>query len=211
MDSGLTDRIETERKFEVSPDFVVPDLSGVGPGLTVTEPELRLLAASYFDTSDQRLAAAKITLRRRTGGPDEGWHLKLPVGGDSRRELQVPLGDGDEAVPRRLASLVTDTAGGEELGEVASIETRRTVRRILAADGAELAELADDQVTGRARNPSGTASPAPQEWREIEVELLSAGTPEILAAVAGRLLAAGATPSGSASKLARVLAAARPS
>jgi inorganic triphosphatase YgiF len=211
MDSRLTGQIETERKFEVSPDFVVPDLSGVRPGVTVTEPELRELTASYFDTSDQRLAAARITLRRRTGGADEGWHLKLPVGGDSRRELQVPLGDGDEAVPARLASLVAGTTGGEQLRQVAIIETRRAARRVLAAEGAELAEVADDQVTGRALDPGAAASPAPLRWREIEVELLSAGTPEILAVVAGRLLAAGATPSGSASKLARVLATARPS
>jgi inorganic triphosphatase YgiF len=211
MDSGLTDQIETERKFDVSPDFVVPDLSGVGPGVTVTEPEVRRLAASYFDTSDRRLATAGITLRRRTGGADEGWHLKLPLAGDSRRELRVPLGDGDEAVPGQLASLVAGTTGGEQLVQIATIETRRAARRIIAADGAELAELADDEVTGRARNPGAGASPAPLAWREIEVELLSAGTPEILAATARRLLAAGAIPSGSASKLARVLAAARPS
>ncbi|MDT0377580.1 hypothetical protein RM572_02170 [Streptomyces sp. DSM 42041] len=29
---------------------------------------------------DGRLVADGMTLRRRTGGDDEGWHLKLPVG-----------------------------------------------------------------------------------------------------------------------------------
>jgi inorganic triphosphatase YgiF len=209
MDSGLSDRIEIEQKFEVSPDFLVPDLGGVAPGLTVTEPEVRLLSASYFDTGDHRLAAAKITLRRRTGGPDQGWHLKLPLAAGSRRELQVPLGDGDEPVPERLAAQVAATTRGEPLRVIATLDTQRTVRRLVGADGTELAELADDQVTGRARGAGG-AGAAPLTWREIECELLS-GTAGLLAAVAARLLAAGARPSGSASKLARVLASAGPS
>ena len=36
---------------------------------------------------EQDLAARGITLRRRTGGSDAGWHLKLPAGPDSRTEL----------------------------------------------------------------------------------------------------------------------------
>ena len=35
-------------------------------------PVLIHLSATYYDTADQRLAASKITLRRRTGGTDEG-------------------------------------------------------------------------------------------------------------------------------------------
>ena len=39
-----------------------------------------MLEAVYYDTPNLRLLAEGVTLRRRTGGEDAGWHLKLPVG-----------------------------------------------------------------------------------------------------------------------------------
>lgn len=203
MGGRLTEHLETELKLDVDPGFVVPDLGGLIGGQAVTEPEVRLLAANYFDTSDLRLAAARITLRRRTGGADEGWHLKLPLGAGTRRELQAPLGDDATTVPPQLASLVASYVEGHPLQIVAVLETRRTVRNLTRADGAVLAEVADDLVTGRI--PSvGDAPAEPVTWREVEVELVSGG-PEILAAARSRLIAAGARPSSSASKLGRLL------
>lgn len=203
MSGRLTEHLETELKLDVDPGFVVPDLGGLINGQAVTEPEVRLLAANYFDTSDLRLAAARITLRRRTGGADEGWHLKLPLGAGTRRELQAPLGDDATTVPPQLASLVASWVEGHPLQVVAVLETRRTVRNLTGADAAVLAEVADDLVTGRI--PSvGDAPAGPVTWREIEVELVSGG-PEILAAARSRLVAAGARPSSSASKLGRLL------
>ena len=32
--------------------------------------------------------ASRLTLRRRVGGADAGWHLKLPAGADSRDEVR---------------------------------------------------------------------------------------------------------------------------
>jgi inorganic triphosphatase YgiF len=203
MSGELTEHLEIESKFDVDPGFAVPDLSGVADGSGVTEPEVRLLAAHYFDTSDLRLITAKVTFRRRTGGPDEGWHLKLPAGAGRRREMQAPLGDGDTAVPPQLASMVSEWAGDEPLRVVAVLETRRTVRNLTAAGGETLAEVADDLVTGRVPGP-GDDPGQPVTWREIEVELVSGG-PEILAAARDRLVAAGARPSRSPSKLARLL------
>ena len=192
------EHLETEQKFDVSQDFVVPDLSGVLDASGVTEPEVRLLTASYFDTADLRLAAAKITLRRRTGGTDAGWHLKLPKSAGTRREMQAPLGDSATAVPAQLRSLVSDQVADQPLRVVAVLETRRTVRNITAPDGEILAEVADDLVTGRVPDRE------PDTWREIEVELVSGG-PEVLAAARSRLTAAGARISDAPSKLARVL------
>ncbi len=203
MSGRLTEHLETELKLDVDPAFVVPDLGGLLGGQTVSEPEVRHLVANYFDTSDLRLAAAPVTLRRRTGGPDEGWHLKLPVGAGTRRELQAPLGDDPAAVPPQLASLVATWAEDHPLQVVAVLETHRTVRNLISADGTVLAEVADDLVTGRL--PSLGDTPAePVTWREIEVELVSGG-PEILAAARSRLIAAGARLSSSASKLGRLL------
>ncbi len=203
MDSEVTDWLETEHKYEVDPDFVVPDLAGLAAGLGVTEPAVQHLAASYYDTPGLALAAAGVTLRRRTGGADAGWHLKLPVAPGSRRELRVPLGSGTEAVPGSLASQVTTWTGGQPVQVIAVLETTRTVRRITGPAGQDLAEVADDLVAARRIGSGGGAS---QTWREIEVELIS-GTPGILAAAGARLRAAGARPSPSASKLSRLLAA----
>jgi len=179
------------------------DLGGVADGSGVTEPEVRLLAAHYFDTADLRLIAAKVTLRRRTGGPDAGWHLKLSAGAGSRREMQAPLGDEAAGVPPQLASLVAELIGDEPLRVVAVLETQRTVRNLTGAGGETLAEVADDLVTGRLPGP-GDDPGEPVTWREVEVELVSGG-PEILAAARDRLVAAGARPSPSPSKLARLL------
>jgi inorganic triphosphatase YgiF len=194
-----TEHVETERKYEVDLGFVLPDLSGVADGVTATAPEVELLAAKYYDTADLRLANAKITLRRRTGGHDAGWHLKLPVSAGTRRELQVPLEEGDTMVPPQLTSLVSEWIRDEPLQVVAVLETHRTVRRLIGADGENLAEVADDEVTGRV---PGRKDPA--AWRALEVEVVTGG-PEILHAAGSRLTAAGARPSRSASKLSRLL------
>src|SRR6516225_11148263 len=123
MSGKLTEHLEIESKFDVGIDFVIPDLGGVADGSGVTEPEVRLLAAHYFDTADLRLAAAKVILRRRTGGPDAGWHLKLRAGAGSRRELQAPLGDEDAGIPPQLASLVSGWVRDDPLRVVAVLET----------------------------------------------------------------------------------------
>jgi inorganic triphosphatase YgiF len=76
----MADHLEIEQKFDADPDLERPDLTAVTAGVAAAAPVLHHLSATYFDTADGRLAASKITLRRRTGGPDEGWHLKLPAG-----------------------------------------------------------------------------------------------------------------------------------
>ncbi len=205
--------LETEQKYEVGQDFALPDLRGLGGADHALMPpaEVELLTARYYDTGDLRLAAAGVTLRRRTGGQDAGWHLKLPVGTDTRRELHAPLGPGDEPVPPGLAELVAAWADDGQLRPVATLETRRTVWRIAGPGGEILAELADDYVTGhREALPASAGRPgiemADLAWREIEVELV-VGRASILAAAGGRLRAAGAKPSRSASKLSRLLTA----
>jgi inorganic triphosphatase YgiF len=70
--------LEIERKYAVGADFMLPDLSMVPGVAAVTGPDTYHLTAVYQDTPGLDLAAARITLRRRTGGTDAGWHLKLP-------------------------------------------------------------------------------------------------------------------------------------
>jgi len=217
----MADHVEIEQKFDADPDFARPDLTAVTAGLSAARPVLHHLSATYYDTADGRLQAAKITLRRRTGGTDAGWHLKLPAAGllagdpalpagvSARREVHEPLedagavGEGGPVVPARLASRVAEVTGGLLLAPIAILVTERTVVTLSGADGTLLAEVADDQVTAR-RLPETAAEPL--RWREIEVEV-PAAAPELQQAIADRLLAAGARPAGHGSKLARLLSA----
>ena len=202
--AGERQVIETERKYDVGADFAVPDLAGPGTG-QMSLPEIQDLTATYFDTAGLRLAAAHITLRRRTGGTDAGWHIKLPVTADTRRELRFPLGEPTARVPDEIAAQVAPWTAGEQLVPVALLQTERTVRRLIGPVGDVLAEVADDRVTGSRPDPVDPARwQQTDAWREVEVELVC-GTPAVLDAAAARLAEAGARPSPSASKLARVL------
>ncbi|HXC83043.1 MAG TPA: CYTH domain-containing protein [Trebonia sp.] len=198
----MADHLEIEQKFDVDEGFVRPDFGGRIDGVAAAEPVTYHLAATYFDTPEQRLAANKITLRRRTGGTDQGWHLKLPAGEGARRELQAPLGDpGDDTVPTRLAAQVAAVTQGQPLTPIAQLDTERTVVTLTDGDGTVVAEVADDVVTARRLRGS---SPAPLRWREIEVEVPVAA-PDLQRAAADLLSDAGARPAGHGSKLARVL------
>jgi inorganic triphosphatase YgiF len=193
--------IETERKYEAAAGFTLPDLTGLAAAGAARTDELR---AVYYDTAQLALAAAGITLRRRTGGPDAGWHLKLPAGTDRRREVHAPLGDGTEPVPAPLAGRVADWTGGQPFRPVARLDTIRRVLPLAGQDGQVLAEIADDLVTGWLPGPGGQGWREESAWREIEVELKS-GPASLLEAVGDRLRQAGAVPSAAASKLGRLL------
>ncbi|SHH08676.1 CYTH and CHAD domain-containing protein [Geodermatophilus nigrescens] len=204
MGSG---KLEVERKFEAGPDVVLPDLTGVGRGVvTVGDPVTHDLDATYYDTPDLRLLRARITLRRRTGGTDAGWHLKLPTAvAGSRREVHAPLGTRRTVVPRAVTEPVTAVLRGKRPEPVATLQTTRQVTELLDADGRVLAEVAADTVTGTAMAPDPGSPAEVTTWREIEVELVD-GDPELLDAVADALVAGGIRPSDSPSKLSRVLA-----
>jgi hypothetical protein len=192
----VPDHLEVERKFEADASFALPSLDGL-PGVeSVHAPAVYQLDATYFDTADLALHRHRVTLRRRTGGPDEGWHLKLPVSVDTRRELQEPL---SPSVPPRLVTAVESLTAGQPLQEIAILSSERTVRRLTGLDDRELGEVADDAVTAHRLPDDGTSALV---WREIEVE---SADPDVLAA-AGRLLTeAGARPARSASKLGHLL------
>jgi hypothetical protein len=204
----MSEFLEIEQKFDVDTGFERPSFAGLA-GVSVAEPVLYHLSATYFDTPDGRLAAGKITLRRRTGGTDEGWHLKLPEGPDARKEVHAPLGTSDQ-VPEELAARVADVTGGQPLGPIATLDTERTAVTLRGDNGEVVAEVADDQVTGRRLPAAGQPSPGgdtPEKvlrWREIEVEV-PAADPALQRAAADMLLGAGARPAGHGSKLARVL------
>lgn len=195
---------EIERKYEVDGGVRLPDLAGVGRVATVAQAGVEHLDACYYDTPDQRLAADAITLRRRTGGRDAGWHLKLPVAPGVRDEVRAPLSD---TPPPELTALLRSRVLEGELAPLVRLRTRRTVRVLRDAAGAPLAELAVDEVHAQraGKSAKGGAGTAGVRWREIEVELVGGGDSGLLDEVGRALVAAGARPASSESKLARAL------
>ena len=200
------DHLETEQKYDASADFVLPKL-GLLPelgGRRPAAPRRLFLSATYYDTENLDLLKHKITLRRRVGGDDEGWHLKLPMRQDTRQEMHAPLDDGASGVPARLAAQVEDITAGGRLRPVAILDTERTVVALPGPPGNAQVEVADDRVTAIR---FGEPEDRPMTWREIEVEALSQDSraAALLKTVGQALREAGARPSASGSKLARVL------
>lgn len=189
---------EIERKYEATSRTGLPDLTRAAGVASVTDEGVTELDAVYYDTPDLRLAAHSLTLRRRTGGGDAGWHLKFPVAPGVRDEIRAPLSD---TLPRSLAGLLRSRVRDGEVVPVVRLRTARDVRHLRADDGTLLAELSVDTVRAERLTGEGTTA-----WTEIEVELADDADPAILDAVEKRLGKAGITPSASASKLARALA-----
>jgi inorganic triphosphatase YgiF len=197
----VTSQLESERKYDVDEETELPELSRVAK---MEREEPVMLRATYFDTPDGALAAARMTLRRRTGGKDEGWHLKTPEGADGRREHQAPLGDPSVAQPpAELLEPVRSLIGDTPVVEIARLHTERIVVK-LVRDGREIAEVADDVVSA-----TDVHTGILRVWREWECELLD-GAPEeeeerlgLLDRIEGLLLSAGAEPASAVSKLAR--------
>jgi len=214
---------ETETKYEAGPDTALPRLDSLPHVAGVSGPDEQQLVAEYYDTADLRLLDAGITLRRRTGGGDAGWHLKLPAAPGSRQEIQLPPGRAGR-VPAELADLVRARTRGAPLVPVAAITTHRRVTTLVGQHGESLAEVADDNVRavrlltnppaigavspddarpsadGRRAEPDARAT----EWREIEVELTGGDGP-LLAAADGLLRNSGLQRSARSAKLERVL------
>lgn len=188
---------EIERKYE-SDESGLPDLTGVAGVATVLDKGVAELDATYYDTSDLRLAAASITLRRRTGGSDAGWHLKLPVEAGVRDEIRSPLSD---TVPEELRALTRSRVREGQLVPVVRLRSSRDVRELVDAEGRALAEASVDAV--RADRLFGGEGSA--QWTEIEVELADGVAPALLDKLEKRLRKAGVHPSTSSSKLARAL------
>jgi hypothetical protein len=130
-----------------------------------------------YDT-DLYLIRNGITLRRRRGDRDPGWHLKLALGADSRRKVPLPLGRPTGQMPLELAALVRAVTGGEAPWPVAQITTMRVRRVLLDAAGEPLAEVVADDVRAR---PMGETVGFFQ-CHEVEVQLTGGGPPLLEAA-----------------------------
>ncbi|PZF79812.1 CYTH and CHAD domain-containing protein [Jiangella anatolica] len=202
----MTVSIERERKYDVHEDGPAPAVSRL-TFAAAADPTAVELQAVYFDTPDLRLLRAGITLRRRAGGADEGWHLKVPdAEADGRAELHLPLdaspdaSGGTAAAPAGFAELLVGHTRGVPLEPVAHLVTGRTTWRLLGERGMPLAELADDRVEATDLRRKVT-----HRWREVEVELTEDGDAALLDSADAELGRQGLRRSSAPSKLARAL------
>jgi inorganic triphosphatase YgiF len=163
---------ETERKYEADDSVELPGWVGLAGVQSLVGPEELTLEAVYYDTEDLRLAAAGVTLRRRRGRDDAGWHLKVPVGGDSRDEVRVSDARAGRrrTPPAELVGLTRSVTRGASLAPVAELTTTRRRWRLADDDGRVLVEVVDDHVSAHTMG----ASTSGESWREVEVELEAA-------------------------------------
>jgi CHAD domain-containing protein len=203
---------ETERKYEIVgavDDGLVAEVAASVGCPSPAAPAEFALSAVYYDTADLRLARSRLTLRRRRGGTDDGWHLKLPAGEDSRDEIRVPLGRFRKPPPQ-LVALSRVAHRDAPLQAVVELATVRREWTLTDDEGHAVATVTDDRVTGRSLENGVSGGSAVDtgatEWAEIEVELAEHGTPDLLDRIEEALAEAGVQRSASSSKLSRLLA-----
>ncbi|MEU8512820.1 CYTH and CHAD domain-containing protein [Kitasatospora sp. NPDC048722] len=225
-----TQQVETERKYEGT---ALPErLDQVRGVATTARAAPQDLDTVYYDTSDLRLLRHHVTMRRRTGAADRGWHLKLPLDADRRREIQLPAVGGPHDIPTELLAQVTAFTRGAVLAPVAHLRTHRARMLLRDENGEVLAEITEDRVAAHvldasrlaaapphrspaaaaggqavpdsAARPPGGSSTEISRWTEFEVEL-DHGTAELLERIDAVFADAELTRSPWPSKLARAL------
>ncbi|WP_158590069.1 CYTH domain-containing protein [Amnibacterium setariae] len=195
---SVTSAVEIERKYAVPDGAALPDLGAAG---AVAAHPAVLLEALYVDTADRALLRAGIAVRRRRGGHDEGWHVKLRSAA-GRVELHAPIDPADpDALPAAFARALRSRQRGRALEPLARIRTERHAVVVSDADGAAV-EVVDDHVTA-----VDVAAGVERSWREWEAEQAddSPACAALLDRVDEALLGAGATPSSSPAKIAQAL------
>ncbi|MGZ7497074.1 CYTH and CHAD domain-containing protein [Corynebacterium sp. ZY180755] len=204
---SISQQLEVEAKFALTDESLsVPDFTAIDHVHEVAESNIFQLSAVYYDTEDLRLTRSKITLRRRVGGKDEGWHIKLPAR-DGRLELHHDLTDGDEGiVPPDLLTNVASIVRGKELKPIARVDNERHETLMADKNGVIVAEFCDDHVSTWSYLPGGKE----QSWREWEIEATRAAQDHgiagtIIASASSLLIKQGAHTSDSPSKLVMAL------
>lgn len=209
-ESNLIEFAEVERKFLAEPGSSLPDFKDIRGVHSVGSGSEFELNALYFDTPALLLTKTGGSLRRRSGGEDAGWHLKLKGSGQhERKELRAPI------VGARPPLALRDALGGE-LAEspLVPIARLRTIRRetpLYDRHGRALALVCEDSVW--VQSPSAIFGSGeeqrwlekPPSWQELEIELVT-GNADLLEQISVVLLADGFLPALYKSKIAQAIA-----
>lgn len=200
--NGTTEHREVEFKFRIPTDVDL-DIDELLNNLAahVSTEQIRSMDATYFDTENLNLLRWGITLRHRTGGGDDGWHMKVPAdpSGDSSARDEIRVDKQSESIPVELAAIAAPLIRRQEIVPMARVRTERRPFTISGETGNPILEVVDDRVEVTSSGPMDT-------FREVEVELLSdtADAVDLADAIGEALRSAGARPS-SLSKAAQAL------
>lgn len=205
---GISRQFEVEAKFAIDDESLeLPDFTSLAHVEEIAGVNVFNLSAVYYDTEDLALTRSKITLRRRTGGKDEGWHIKLPKTDAGRMELHHDLAEGDEGtVPPALLSAVRSIVRTKPLAPIARVDNERHETLLANANQEVIAEFCDDHVHTRSYLPGGEEL----SWREWEIEATAlaqqeAIAGEVISSATELLLNHGAHQASSPSKLVMAL------
>jgi CHAD domain-containing protein len=176
--------LEEERKYEVDAGFRLPDLTECVPegGRLIVRPAQKL-RATYYDTTDLRLARAGASLRFRRGD-DEPWTVKLPTDAPGVRD-EISMVGPSSTPPERLLNLVTSYTRGAEVAAVIVLNTVRRAHQLCDREDRVAVEVVDDAVSVT------DGKKVVGKFREIEVER-KAGKAKLLDLVEVALRDAGA-------------------
>lgn len=180
--------MEIEAKFRIESAEVFPQLAvlrHLGPYTLHLAPQVEQQRNTYYDTADGRLRTARYGLRTREVDGRSVVTLKGPgevsAGVHRRAEWEFPADNPDPATwPNAEArAQVAELLGATPLVQLLVIETSR--RHIFAERaGQRVAELSLDEGVI-------TAGTRTHPFRELEIELLPAGTPDDLDALVNAL------------------------
>lgn len=190
---------ERELKLLPRPGFTLGDLRGLVDGLEPGAAEVVETEAVYYDTPDLRLTRAGASLRHRS---DEGWVVKLPTEAVQplliRAEHRFPGAPAQP--PAGAVDLVRALARRAPLRPVIRLRTRRRRVRLYRPGAGPALEVTDDDVlvVDEGRITGG--------FRELEIEVLEAGSATLAGEAAHRLAARGGNGGGTPlPKVARAL------
>lgn len=201
---STTEQIEVEVKFTVPNGTPLPNLTQIG---RLGRESISDLNALYFDTPDLALLRGGIALRRRSGGSDSGWHLKVrTASAEQRREVHAPIAGARP--PWSLREALPSGLREAPLIPVARMITKRREIPVLSDRGRVLATICLDDVdvelSPLGPRAAGDRGPRHISWREVEVEL-DEDDRRVLTHLSRVLTKGGLEPAPYSSKIARAL------
>lgn len=198
-------QLEIERKYELY-DLVapVPDIPwNQLESFTPREAVVENLDATYFDTASHVLGRARVAVRRRIGGYDQGWHIKFDDADGARHEVHFALLSQAKRQPAAVGKFLAGVTLGEALEEAVSVKTRRVRTVVEDSSGEPIGEICQDSV-----HAYHAATEETRIWNEWEIEIInpdSAQVESFFEQCEFLLADAGIEPSHSVAKVARAL------